>query len=170
GMGLSSSLACSMPSATKSSAYLASPVTLACTSGGRKSWPSSLYAISRLPCGTHDGFEIVVVGAAPAQIAGHRQTRFLDGGLGIRFQERHGRHDLAGGAVAALRPEFGDEGLLDRMQLAVRPGEALHGGDRLVAHLVGQRGAAVIGDVVDIDGAGAAFAAVAAELGAGEAQ
>ncbi len=42
GIGDSSSLACSMPSARKSSAYFAAPVTLATMSGGVKFLPTSL--------------------------------------------------------------------------------------------------------------------------------
>src|SRR5215468_3793172 len=66
-----------MPSARKSSAYLARPVTLAVTSTGTKSLPTRLYAISSLPGCAHDGSEIVVVGSAPADVAGHREPRLV---------------------------------------------------------------------------------------------
>ena len=46
GIGLLSSLAKTMPSMRMSSAYFARPVTFAATSGGVKSLPISLYAIS----------------------------------------------------------------------------------------------------------------------------
>src|SRR5260221_6843061 len=66
-------------SARKSSAYLARPVTLASISTGWKSFPISLYAILGLPRRGHDRFEIMVVGAATAQISGHSAARLVDG-------------------------------------------------------------------------------------------
>src|SRR5688572_7164988 len=80
GIGLVQSRQKSIPSARKSSAYLAWPVTLATMSGGVKSLPISVYvsccAMSGLPCelgGTHDAAQVVVVGSAAAEIAGHRE-------------------------------------------------------------------------------------------------
>src|SRR5712691_7779340 len=120
GIGLVSVLQNTMPSARKSSAYFARPVTLATISAGVKFLPMRLYAISSLPGCAHDGFEVMVVGPAPAEIAGHREARFVHGRLGVVLQQRNRRYDLAGGTEAALRREFVDHGLLHLVQLAVR--------------------------------------------------
>src|ERR1700675_2834365 len=40
--------------------------------------------------------------------------------LRVRFQERRGRHDLPGLAIAALRHVLGKPGLLDRMLAVMR--------------------------------------------------
>src|SRR5690349_9362872 len=112
-----------MPSARKSSAYLASPVTLATTSCGVKSWPSSLCAmvdLLRVARGAHDGVQVIVVGTAATQIAGHRMPRLLACGLRILLQQRHRRHHLPRRAEAALRTQLIDERLLHGMQLAFR--------------------------------------------------
>src|SRR5271154_3412525 len=96
GIGLVSVLQNTMPSARKSSAYFARPVTLATTSAGGKFLPMRLYAISSLPRCAHDGFEVVVVGPAPAEVAGHGEACLIDGRLGVVLQQRTRRHDLAG--------------------------------------------------------------------------
>src|SRR5271154_11109 len=149
GIGLVSVLQNTMPSARKSSAYLARPVTLATTSTGVKFLPMRLYAISSLPGCAHDGFEVMVVGPASTEIAGHGEARFVDGRLGFVLQQRTRRHDLAGGTEAALRTEFLHHGLLDLVQLAVRPFDAFDGGDLAPADVVGERRAGIGRDIVD---------------------
>src|SRR5262249_57941679 len=106
GIGLVSVLQNTMPSARKSSAYLARPVTLAVTSTGTKSLPTRLYAISSLPGCAHDGSEIVVVGSAPADVAGHGAPRLLDRRFGVGLQQGNGRHDLTRRTEGALGSEF----------------------------------------------------------------
>src|SRR5215469_7705570 len=96
GIGLVSDLQNTMPSARKSSAYLARPVTLAVISTGTKSLPMRLYAISSLPGCAHDGSEIVIVGPTPAEIAGHGEPCVVDRRFGIVLQQGHGRDHLAG--------------------------------------------------------------------------
>src|SRR5215472_13387748 len=96
GIGLVSDLQNTMPSARKSSAYLARPVTLAWTSTGTKFLPMRLYAISSLPGCAHDGFEVVVVGTAPADVAGRGAARHVRQHLPVRClrplpQSRHAR-------------------------------------------------------------------------------
>src|SRR4029078_3469611 len=103
GIGLTRILQNTMPSARKSSAYFAAPVTLASRSGGVKFFPTSLYAMSRLPGGMHHRLQIMVIGAAAAQVAGHRVARLLDRGFRIGMQQSARRHDLARRAEAALR-------------------------------------------------------------------
>src|SRR5450432_3962531 len=83
GIGLVSVLQNTMPSALKSSAYLARPVTLAVTSTGTKFLPTRLYAISSLLCCAHDGLEIMIVGTAPTEIAGHCEPRLVNRRFGI---------------------------------------------------------------------------------------
>src|SRR5579871_6055359 len=170
GIGLVSVLANTMPSARKSSAYLARPVTLAWTSTGTKFLPTRLYAISSLPGCAHDGLEVVVVGSAPADVAGHGAPRLVDRRLRGVFQECDGRDDLPGRTEAALRSEFLDHGLLHGMQFAVRPLDAFDGGDLAATDRVGQRRARIGRHIIEHDGAVAAFGMIAAELGAGEAQ
>src|SRR6516165_7167693 len=170
GIGLVRVLQNTMPSARKSSAYLARPVTLAVTSTGTKSLPMRLYAISSLPGCAHDGSEIVVVGTASAEIAGHGEPRLVDRRLGVELQKGHGRDDLAGRTEAALRSELLDHGLLHLVQFAVRSFDAFDGGDLAPAHRVGEGRARIGRDVIEHDGAVAAFGMIAAELGAGEAE
>src|SRR6516164_5439990 len=139
-------------------------------SGGVKFLPIKSYAMSRLPGGAHHRVEIMVIGAAAAEIARHRVARLLARGLWIGLQQAYRRHDLPRRAEAALRSEFVDESLLHRMQLAIRAFEPFDGGDLAPAQRVGQRRAGMMRNVVDEHCAGAAFAAVAAELRAGEAK
>ena len=82
----------------------------------------------------------------------------------------HGRHDLARCAVAALEAVVVDEGLLHRMQDAVRASQALDGGDRLALHRHRQGQAGQHSASIDVHGAGPALALVATLLGAGQAE
>jgi hypothetical protein len=75
-----------------------------------------------------------------------------------------------GHAEGALEALFVDHALLHGMQRAVGAGQPFDGGDLLAARGVRQDGAGIMRDVVDQDGAGAAFRTVAPELGAGEPQ
>src|SRR5690606_20070258 len=130
GWVLDSSRANTMPSTRKSSAYFASPVTLATTSCGMKSRPRCLCAMVDLLQAAgraHHGIEVVVVGAAAAQVAGHGLARLLARGRGIPLQQRHRGHDLPRRAEAALRAQLLDEGLLHRVQRAIGPAQALDG-------------------------------------------
>ena len=109
----------------------------------------------------------VGIGAAAADVAAH-QLADLVGGLRLAFGDQAGgRADLARRAVAALEGVVVDEGLLQRMQRAVRR-QAFDGGDlRAVLHHR-QREAGIDAPAVDQHRAGAALAVVAALLGAGE--
>src|SRR4051794_39444325 len=170
GIGLVSVLQNAMRSARKSSAYFARPVTFATTSTGVKSLPTSFSAISGLPRCAHDRLEVVIVGAAPAEIAGHRHACFLDRRFGIVFEQRNCGHDLTGRTEPALRSEFLDHGLLHRMQFAVRSFDTFDGDDFAPAHRVGQRRAGITRHIVEHHGAVAALGVIAAELRAGEAE
>src|SRR5690606_19826291 len=139
GCGLDSSRANTMPSTRKSSAYFASPVIFATTSWGMKSCPRCLCATMDLlrPAGrAHHRIEVVVVGTAAAQVAGHGQPRFLARGRRILLQQRHGGDHLARRAEATLRTQLVDESLLYRMQFAVGAAQALDGDHLAAAHAV----------------------------------
>ena len=94
----------------------------------------------------------------------------LAGRVGVDLEVADGGHDEAGHAEGALETLLVDDALLDGMEGAVGFSEAFDGDDLLAAGGMGEDGAGVMGHVVDEDGAGAAFGAVAAEFGAGEAE
>ncbi len=82
-------------------------------------------------------------------------------------EQRDGRHDLAGSAVAALVGVLLEKGRLHRVQPSGRA-EPFDGDDLVAALHRCQRQAGVRAPAVDVDGAGAALAVVAALLGPGE--
>src|SRR5712671_822310 len=170
GMGLESVLQNAMRSARKSSAYFARPVTFATTSTGVKSLPTSFSAMSGLPRCAHDGLQIVIVGAAPAEIAGHRHACFLDRRFGIVFEQGNCGHHLTGRAEPALRSEFLNKSLLHRMQFAVRSFDTFDGDDLAPAHRVSQRRAGVARHIVEHHRAVTALGVIATEFRAGEAE
>ena len=87
-------------------------------------------------------------------------------GFGLFLQQVAAGHDHAGRAVAALQRVVLVEGLLHRVQRAVVGGEALDGGDLAAVGLHGEHRAALHALAVEVDGAGAAVAGVAADDGA----
>src|SRR5215469_5613367 len=105
--------------------------------------------MSRLPGGAHYRVEIMIVGAAAAEIAGHRVARLLARRLRIDFEQAHRRHDLARRAEAALRSKLFDESLLHRMEFAVRAFQPFDGGYPAPAQRVGQCRAGVMRKVID---------------------
>jgi hypothetical protein len=85
------------------------------------------------------------------------------------FDQGHRRHDLAGRTEAALETVMVDEGLLDRVQrIAVR--QPLDGRDLTAVDGGGKHHAGIHPPAIEVDGAGAALAEIAALLGAGEAE
>ena len=90
-------------------------------------------------------------------------------GMRVVIEQRLGAHQLAGGAEAALRAVVFDEGFLQRMQLVVVR-QAFDGLDGAAVGPDRELAAGVDRLAVQQHGAGAAFAAVAADLGAGEPQ
>src|SRR5690606_29204181 len=65
-----------------------------------------------------------VVGAAPAEVAGHRLVDVGVRRVRLALEQRDRAHDLPGLTVAALRDVLVDPGLLDLMQRAVLRGDA----------------------------------------------
>src|SRR5579884_771803 len=118
----------------------------------------------------HHGVKNLVVILATAEIAGNSVGQFGSRGAGIRFEIANRGHNEARHAERALETLFIDHALLNRMQLALGTGEPLDSGDVFAADGVRQDGARVVRDIIDQHGTGAAFGAIAAELGSGEAQ
>ena len=89
-------------------------------------------------------------------------------GLGILLQQPVGADDHAGGAEAALQAVHFAKAFLQRVQRAVRAGDALDGEDPGALGLHREHGAGFYRLAVEIDGAGAAMAGLAADMRAGE--
>ena len=119
-------------------------------------------------CCRETGGDDVRIGAATAQVARDRPRHVLPGRIGIRAQQGHQRHHLAGRAEAALVGIGIDERLLHRVQLTARR-EALDRLDRSARAGMHERHARVHGPTVDEHGARATGALVAHLLRAGEA-
>ena len=114
-----------------------------------------------------NGGQDVGICAAAADVAAHG---FADIGVGPSagfFQQSDGRHNLAGGAIAALETVVFDEGGLHGMKPAGFA-KAFDGGD-LVAVVHGcESEAGVDAAAVDVNGASATLAMIAALLGSGQ--
>src|SRR5512134_10149 len=167
GCGLRSILMCTMRGRTMSSAKRVCPVTLARPSTRRRGLPRTFIAHpSRrfFYC-----FEDLLVAGASAQIAG---DGFFDPLARRRLffvEKRFRGHQDARRAIAALRGAEVGEGRLQRMQLRTAR-QTLHRIDQFVGALHGENQAGKLRLAVDEHGAGAAFAELAAVLGAGKAE
>ena len=118
--------------------------------------------------GRADGGQDALVAGAAAQVAGQPLADLLVRGAGIVAQERGHRGDEAGGAESALQPVVLAERLLDGGQRAVGRGDALDGGDLAAVGLHREDQAGAHRLPVEQDGARAADAVLAAQVGAGE--
>src|SRR5215471_5411108 len=116
-----------------------------------------------------DGLHDVVIAGAAAEVALEPVPDLALGRLGIALEELRRRHDHARRAEPALQPVLLPEALLDRVQLAVL-GHALDGLHLDAVALHGEERARLHRLAVDVNGAGAALARVAADVGAGEAR
>src|SRR5260370_26618345 len=74
------------------------------------------YGRRERPGGRLDGLDDEVVAGAAAEVPGQHLADLLARRRGPLAEERAGAHDDPGGAVAALKPVLGPEGLLHRMQ------------------------------------------------------
>ena len=117
----------------------------------------------RAGTGRH-GLDDVVVAGAAAQVALEPDPDLLLGGVRVLLEHVDGLHDHARRAVAALQGVVVVEGLLHRVQLAAR-GDALDRGDLVPVGLHGQHVARLHAPPVEVHGAGAAVARVAADDG-----
>ena len=107
--------------------------------------------------------------ATAAEVTVHALDDLGTRGMRSVQQQAVSVHDHAGGAVAALQGIVVDEGLLQRMQLAVR-GQALDRGDVLARHVLCFERAGAYGLLLDDDGARAAQTLTTSILGAGQSQ
>jgi hypothetical protein len=106
------------------------------------------------------------VGAAAADVAGHRVIDIRVGGLGVLAQEHGGGHDLARLAIAALRNFLLDPGALQRMRQILR--KALDCGHLLSDGSRDGRDARAHGFTINMDGASAALRHAATVFGSRE--
>src|SRR5579884_31975 len=111
--------------------------------------------------------DVLIPGAA-AQVAGQPIFDVVDSGVGIALQQLVGAHEKAGGAEPALQAVLVAVGLLDRMQLAVRAGQPFDRHQVGALSLDGEHDARAHGLAVHQDGAGAAYAVLASDVGAGQ--
>ena len=128
---------------------------------------ATLVVISDGPGGGESGFDVAVVVGAAADVAGHGGAHFIARGMRMLRQAGFRAHQLARGAVSALRGVVIHEGLLQRVELPV-VFEAFDGLNGLAVHPRGQMAAGIDRLAIEQHGAGAALAAVATDLGAGE--
>ena len=102
------------------------------------------------------------IAGAAAEIAFERARQIV----ALRLVERGGGHDHAGGAEAALKALRIEKGLLHRMQAVRRAGEPFDRRDAAPLGAERRHEAAMHGLAVEMDGAGAAIAGIAAFLDA----
>src|SRR3954466_11296985 len=111
-----------------------------------------------------------LVARAAAQVAGERLAHLALARIGPRAQQRLGGHEEARRAEPALQRMALVEGLLERMQLLRVARQALDGEHRAAAGLDRQHEARPHGLAVDLHGARAADAVLAADVRAGQAR
>ena len=113
----------------------------------------------------------MLITSTAAEVARDGQADFLVCGIGIFFEPGFERHQEAGRAETALQAVLLVEGLLDGMQVfeAVN-GEALDREEIMAIRLHREHQAGAHGLAVEQDGASAAHAVLAADVGAGQAE
>src|SRR5205814_713953 len=119
--------------------------------------------------GDLDGGEDARIGAAPADVALHGPADLGFAGVWLVAQERHGGHDHAGRAVAALESVRVEEGLLHGMEVSTAL-QAFDGGDLLAGGDLDRRDARAHRLPVEQHGARAALRFPAAVFRPGEIQ
>src|SRR5262249_52469404 len=120
-------------------------------------------------CCSQHRFDVVVVTGAAAEISCHAGAYLVRARLRIARQESFGAHELARRAEAALRSIMIDKGLLQRIEAPVLR-KTLHCLDRPAIRPHGKVTARVDRLAVEQYRAGSTFAAVAADLGPGQAE
>src|SRR5262244_113719 len=179
--GLRSNLAWSMPRGLMSATYCTRPVTFSGPSGRGIDSPTPLTSrvvfmvdMSGAPGGGRlgglaDGGDHLRVARAPAEIARDAVPDLLLARLRMLGKEGRRGHEHARDAEAALGHAVADEGILQRVEDAVRA-EALDGGDGTAARLHGEHEAARHRLAIEMHGAGAAVPGAAALFGPGQAE
>src|SRR5215469_18323953 len=114
-----------------------------------------------------DGGNDIGVSAAAADVSGHGVLDVFVCRADGLFEQRHGAHDLAACAVAALVAVVLDEGGLHGVEI-VGLADALDCCDLIALVHDREREAAVHAAAIDVDSAGTALAVIATLLGAGE--
>src|SRR5580692_3996395 len=109
----------------------------------------------------------MVVIRAAADISRHAGPNFIARGVLVMRQQSLRAHQLAGGAVTALRAVMLDEGFLERVELSIFR-QPFHGENAASIHPNRELAAGVNRLSVYHHGASAALAAIAADFGAGE--
>src|SRR5215813_10805398 len=179
--GLRSSLAWRRPRGLMSATYCTRPVTFSGPSGRGIESPTPLTSrvvfmvdMSGAPRGGRlgglaDGGDHLRIARAPTEIARNAVANLLLARLRILGEEGGGGHEDAGDAEAALGHAVADEGVLQRVEDAVRA-EALDGGDGTAAGLHGEHEAARHWLAVEVHGARSAVPGAATFLGPGQAE
>jgi hypothetical protein len=103
------------------------------------------------------------IGAAAANITHHGSVDFFVAGMRIGFEQRGGRHNLPGLAVATLRHINFEPGFLQGVIAVFR--KPFDGGNGAVAYGRDGQYAGACGGFAEVNGAGAALCHAAAELG-----
>ncbi len=116
------------------------------------------------------GVDDVLVAGAAADVAGQRLANVVLGRRRMLFQIRRHRHQDARRAIAALQTVMLVHRLLNRIELAAVAREALDGREFVAVGLHRQHQAGADRDTIEQNGAGAADAMLAADMGAGQPQ
>src|SRR5438445_11683383 len=133
---------------------------MACATVGRLGIPG---------CRRQHSLDVAVVVGAAADVAGHRRADLVRRWMSIASEQPFGAHELSGRAKSTLRSVVLYERPLKRVQL-VAMSEALDGADLSPIGPHRQIAARIDGLTVQQHRAGSAFAAITADLGAGQAE
>src|SRR5262245_53650019 len=123
-------------------------------------------AVAHLVAGGVHRLDDVGIAGAAAEIGGEHVEQVLVADVGLALEHAGRQHQKAGRAEAALQAVIVDEGLLQRMQ-HVALCQALDGADRPALGLHRKHQTRAHGLAIEQDGAGAADAVLAADVGAG---
>ena len=151
------------------------PAQPAAAGSAETSWPSTVSAATTgadsrsrsVAGGLLDRLDDVHVAGAAAEVAADPLADLRLGRVGVLAEQPGGLHDHPRGAEAALEAVLVPERLLERMEGGA-VGHALDGPDLAAVGLDGEHRARLGALAVDVDGARAAVARVAADVGAGQ--
>src|SRR5690349_466280 len=132
-------------------------------------YPPSPNLLAHLLGSVLHGLDDVHVAGTAAQIARDRLADLLFARVLVRGEERARGHEHARRAESALQAVLLGEAFLHRMQLPALL-QAFDRGDLAAVRLHGEHGARLHRLAVEVHGAGAAVAGVAADVGSGHAE